>query len=445
MALIERADLRQRNVTILEDSLNPRLHQAIITLHDQHYLDDQGLFQPVDESIADGTVSGFVHKCEKTRHALHIGATGERRWIPRRAMPNEYVGFGRLQSFNGTTWANVNLGTPVRSGNTIIWNTANFTLKLTNIWRKIKLEAVLKTETSRRRLRWAVTLNGLTYNQGNLTSVSDGQVVGFIEKPIAWDANGSIKNQNVQITTTYLNGFIEFGGDLSTAVLPITIDPTFVDGPSGDVSSYIDALLYEPSPTTNYGTFTGLEIGTEPAGPNKRERYIFKFDVSSLAGKTVTSATLRLTTSAVGASVVNTPEINFYSILSGNSDWVESECSWNNRKTATAWAGSAGCGTQGTDYSNTLLGTGTSFPTAGSTGKDIDLLISEVQAWVGGANYGLLAKESTEPNTEKRILDYCSSDHADTANRPKLTVVYADAPFVDYIYGMLTEKRRFTT
>ena len=148
MAWIEQTAERTRKAKIFQDDANPGLRRFVAGIADQHY-HDGSVWQDIDEALVDDGLDGFAHKCEKVRHIIRMGATGTRRWYPRRDHPNEYVTFGRLQSWSGTAWANVNLGTPTRSGNTITWDTANFRLTITNTWHRIKILAVLKTEAAR--------------------------------------------------------------------------------------------------------------------------------------------------------------------------------------------------------------------------------------------------------------------------------------------------------
>jgi hypothetical protein len=425
---IEDTTKRNSKVKVYTDSVDPAKHRVIEGVADQHYSDGT-FWVDIDESIVDGTVSGFAHKCDKVRHAIHIGETGTRRWMPRRNYPTEYIEFGRLQSWTGAAWVDVNLGTAVRTGNAIAWDTTNFSLALTNNWHRIKIEAVLKTEVARRRLRWPVSLSGLTYNAGALTSIADGVVVGHVDKPIAWDANGSNQNRNVTIVTTYSGGYLEFGGDLSLVVLPITIDPTFTDGPGGDVTSSFDSYVNEAGPDSMYGAATLLYLWRQ--GGANRLNSLVKFDFSGIpGGVTINARTLYFYQYINGA--LASANIPIYRILVADSGWLEN-CSWNyaNGDIATdRWAGDvannggsdAGCSVSGTDYAAAAMAT---FSIGGGDLLGVEYAISldaTEFASMLAANHGLYV---IEPNDVECAV--CSSDHATAGYRPKIVIDYTAA------------------
>lgn len=422
MAWLEQTALRTQKAKFYSDSANSALCRAEFTGHDQHY-HDGAAWRDVNESLVTGTVTGFVHKCDTARHAIHIGATGTRRWCPRRNVPTEYVEFGRLQSWSGTAWQNVNLGTPVRTGNKIVWSTANFDLTLANNWHRIKIIAVLKTEAARRRLRWQVSLVGLTWDNWTLVSNSDAAVVGTIEHPLAWDATQDPASEdftpNVTITNTYSGGYVEFGGDLSGATLPITIDPTFTDGYGGDVFANTDTTVQVANADTNYTTSTTVSM----RGTGSNERHgLFWFEVIDWIPATSTVDTAKL---YLYATTAQTAIISVYDILAANDMTSFDTTTWNHRVDTTGWAGGhTGCGTSGTDYAATALGTfnansgdsaGTEYATA--------LSIASAQAWVAAGMYGLVLKSSLASNS----LAVASADHATTGYRPKLVVEYTIA------------------
>jgi len=392
--------------------------KAEYAIADQHYHDGSA-WQDIDESLADDGLDGFTHKCEKTRHIIRLGDTSTRRWYPRRDHLTEYVEFGRLQGWTGTAWANITLGTPTRTGNKITWSTTNFDLSLTNSWRKIKLEAVLKTTTAKRRLRWAVSLNNLTWDNWQLHGLDD-EVAGWIEKPVAWDANGSRKKPNVTLTYDYSGGYVEFGGDLSAAVLPITIDPTFTDGYGGDVTTYIDTYIAVAYPTTNYGTDTYLWEGYYDS-TEWSSRSLLKFDLSSIpSGATVTNATL---------SLYNPPNTDYssnistYAVYRQKRAWVESEATWNIYSTGNNWSTAGGF--HADDCEQDAIGTREMSASESSGYKSWDLTDSKVQEWISGSftNNGILIKATTEAN--ENCYGFRSSDYDLTGYRPKLVVEYS--------------------
>ena len=255
-------------------------------------------------------------------------------------------------------------------------------------------------------------MTGLTWDSWQLRGVDD-VVVGTIDKPIAWDANGSIDEPNVTITTSYSGGYVEFGGNLAGATLPITIDPTFTDGYGGDVATAYDNCLRSGDASTNYGTWE-FHYAT-----NTNDHALSLFTLTALAGATINSATLTLCVLS-GLSWSSPVAATWHRILSGNSGWSETGSNWNYRTGTTAWAGSAGCATSGTDYSSTALASlSLDGDNWGSGAHNISFDTTEFAAMVA-ANYGLVffSDSASEETT------VATSDHATTSYRPKLVVDY---------------------
>lgn len=411
MAFIERTDLRGRQRKIFQDDVNPALKRAIITAHDQHYHDGT-TWQDADEAIVAGTVTGFAHKVDRLRHAIHMGSTGTRRWMPRRNVPGEYVEFGRLQSWGGTAWANVNLGTPVRTGNTLVFNTTNFKLTLLVTWRHVKIEVVLKTAAALRRLRWQVTLVGLTWNNWGL--YSGETLVGTVDRPTAWDANGSPDNPNITINTSYAAGFVEFGGDVAGATLPITIDPTLSTQP--DETSSIDTYINSEYPDTVYsGASDQLYIGERSDRASVR-RSLIQFDLSSLDG-TETLNTITLSLYVETDYSTNARTFRAYRL---KVSWAEDSATWNSKSTGVSWT-SAGA-FHADDCEQTDIGTRDFTATEAAGMKDFVLTPTSKAALDLG--YGWLLKADTESDDGYR---FSGAGDAVTAQRPKLVVEYTEA------------------
>ena len=237
-----------------------------------------------------------------------------------------------------------------------------------------------------------------------------------LTEPIAWDANGSIDEPNVTITTSYSGGYVEFGGNLAGATLPITIDPTFTDGYGGDVETAYDNCLRSDDATSNYGTWETHEF------TNTVFRGLSKFTLTALEGATINSATLTLRV-LTGLSWSSPVTGSWHRILAANSSWTETGSCWNYRVGTTAWAGSGGCSTSGTDYSSTALASITLDDTTwGAGAHNIALNATEFAAMVA-ANYGIVAFSQTA--SEQTTV--ATSDHATTSYRPKLVVDYTAA------------------
>lgn len=204
--------------------------------------------------------------------------------------------------------------------------------------------------------------------------------------------------------------------------------PIYTDGYGGDVFTGEDCTIVSAS-DTNYGAVASFDLR---AGVRKA---LIRFNLSAIpAGATCNSATLYLYHASAGGSTPGTMSI--WQILSGNHGWVEGagapataqagECCWNWRAyPATAWAGSAGLATSGTDYAATAIGTiAHNSGDAVGTEYAISLNTAVIATWFGSNtdNHGLLI--TTDGSN---MGSFGSAEHATTGYRPKLVVDYTEA------------------
>jgi len=417
----ERIDLRHRKRKIFENSDDPRLKRAVIAGYDLHYDDGQGAWQECVEGYETSDVVGYTQMARRLRHALHVANNGGRRWYPRRNVPGEYIQFGRLQYWNGTSWVNVPFGTPVVTNNSIFWDHALFSLTLRTNWHRIKIEAVLKSSGAARPLRWAVSLVGLTWNNWQLSG-QDNEIVAHVDAPQGWDANGSQEEPNIAVTASYAGGFIRFDADLSAAVYPVTVDPTLTL--QDNDTTAIDTYVSQVAATTNYGTATTIRFCDGSANDYSG---LLKFDCSSIAsGSTCDDATLSFKVWNPGLD----DTIYVYSILSANSDWTEAGATWNTKDGSNNWAGgNTGCQTSGTDRSASSIGSITfvSASDAYGTVKSTALTAATVETWFGGSNtnYGIVMHVTSPAFADATVAS--SGTFEEASFRPKLVVNYTEA------------------
>jgi hypothetical protein len=397
-----------------------------ITSADQHYLSG-GQWLDINETITDDTTTGYTAQVDTLSHIIRMGANGERRWMPRRDYPNQYIQFGRLQYHNGTGWLDVPLGLPTRSAGKLTWDTVNFKLELTTNWKQVKVLVILKTAAALKPIRWAISLNGLTWFNWSLYAGSTR--VGHVDAPIAWDATGSVDNPNVTINTSYSGGYAYFTGNLSGVTLPVTIDPTLTSQPDGADGS--DTYINQYKPTYANGVNPGIYSGGNFVG-NAPIRGLLKFDISSIpSGSSITSATVTLYCETE-ADTTNV-NVKFHRSL---VDWIEGAQNdaipgagenasiWNykNANGSVAWNGGAGGGS-GSDYAASA--TSTTLITDPTTYYDWNVK-ADVEAWLAGTtNYGWWIINSSE-NTAGSRKKFTSSDGSTEAYRPKLVVVYEE-------------------
>jgi hypothetical protein len=167
------------------------------------------------------------HGVKSARFDTLLSSTGARRFVPRRWLSDEWVEFGRLEWQRPSgVWAAVPVGVMSRQGNHLRGaDSADGRLSVGFHGRGSRTTLMLKRGTWARPLRWAVTLNGLAWQDGTLVSLSDGEQVGFIRPPTWTDASGSIGSH--PIPWVYENGFVTLSPSFDGAVFPVQVDPDY--------------------------------------------------------------------------------------------------------------------------------------------------------------------------------------------------------------------------
>ncbi len=223
----------------------------------------------------------------------------------------------------------------------------------------------------------------------------------------------------------------------------IFYDPTisfgiqYTDGYGGDINTAQDMLLNPAAPTHNTGTHTSLALDGHGA---QIQHNLLRFNLSAIpANATCISAKLCLyhNYAPEGDAYCNG---DVFSIAEANKDWIEGtgnfdialagEPCWDaleadgSEEVQTAWAGSAGCSTSGTDYESTSLGS-FSFYMDEVLGHEytIDLLASRIEDWFGASNtnYGIIIIPTSGD------MHVGSSDNSTPGYRPKLVVTYQES------------------
>ncbi|WP_437969004.1 DNRLRE domain-containing protein [Sorangium sp. So ce260] len=179
--------------------------------------------------------------------------------------------------------------------------------------------------------------------------------------------------------------------------------------PSSSYAGSTDATLRQAAATTNYGAATTCEVdGDDGSGVDKS--CLLKWTLSGIpAGSTVQSASITLQ--------VTDGSSNTYNLYEVKRSWSESQVTWNNATSSTAWAtaGAMGATDRGSLVGSVTGGTGSRTVTLNAAG------VALVQAWVDGtSNNGIVVASSS--NTDG--IDFASSEHATAAQRPKLTITY---------------------
>ncbi|MBU0616255.1 MAG: DNRLRE domain-containing protein, partial [Planctomycetes bacterium] len=195
--------------------------------------------------------------------------------------------------------------------------------------------------------------------------------------------------------------------------VPVTV--SFQDG-LGGYGGTQDTSVLADSANTSFGTAAELQADGRPD-----EAALIRWDLSSIApGSPVQSATI-----TVNVTNTSSQTYEIYDLLRA---WSESQTTWNQASTGTAWqtAGAQGAGDRGSAVLGTLI--------ASSSGQRAVALnaagLATVQRWVDepASNYGVIFQDYV--NATNGVM-FSSSEASNVGVRPKLTITYLEAKPAD--------------
>ena len=210
---------------------------------------------------------------------------------------------------------------------------------------------------------------------------------------------------------------------------------TFTDGFGGDVQTYIDTYVDYDNSGSNFGTIVRFQLYV--SGDTKHLP-LLKFNISSLAGVTITAATLYLYELGWGGGAYT---VEVYRILSANSTWTEDGAKWDYATGTTRWEGDAGdnggpdagCSVSGTDYNASSMGTLTgNGDNPNGTEYAVTLNVAQVQSMLDEGDYGIVRILTSGSGVQ--YLN--SSDVGTTGYRPKLVVEYTEVTDLNIDVGL---------
>ncbi|MCD4825592.1 MAG: DNRLRE domain-containing protein [Phycisphaerae bacterium] len=195
-----------------------------------------------------------------------------------------------------------------------------------------------------------------------------------------------------------------------------------------------DNYTYSPTASQNHGGNQTICVRIADAAQGGMRTTLLRFDLTSLAGKTITSAKLKL---RAYTTTHTATDISLHAIVAANKDWVEgttasgtqagSSC-WSHAQYSTsAWAGgSNGCGVVGTDC-GTAIDTVPTAPASGAVDEwDITdaTTIALMNTWITSHddNAGFVLKCATG------WAAYRSSEYGTVSARPELEITYTPEP-----------------
>ncbi|WP_164821253.1 Ig-like domain-containing protein [Paenibacillus koleovorans] len=198
-----------------------------------------------------------------------------------------------------------------------------------------------------------------------------------------------------------------------TVAAPAPVTVTFQEG----VSSYTgtkDIQIRTGSGSSYTGTESYVYNKLDLTSGAYEIQSLLRFDnISIPAGKTVTSASLKLT-----FINYNTMDLTGYYL---NTTWGATSATWVNKATSTPW-NTAGARGVGTDIKSGLSFTVPFTTTGTAIVKNITLDTATVQDWLDNPsnNHGVLLY-SAVPG---KIIRFYTSEHATTSYRPELSITY---------------------
>jgi hypothetical protein len=200
-----------------------------------------------------------------------------------------------------------------------------------------------------------------------------------------------------------------------------------------------DTMIWSGQPGWSYGSAPTLALYSGSA-------LLYRFDVAGNlpASSTIDEAKLRLY--SVGDQAQEAA-IRAYKILPANGAWLEGnnngtpttffEANWNwlDYGSLTAWAGSAGMGTAGTDY-YAIPEAGLSLAAASSTAYELDLNTATVASWLNADdNHGLILRTDSD-----NWFWFASKESSRPNQRPVLDVVYNTDDWLSLAGGIKQER-----
>jgi hypothetical protein len=194
---------------------------------------------------------------------------------------------------------------------------------------------------------------------------------------------------------------------------PATVSVSFQDGlvPTGYAGTR-DTYISQTAAGVAYGGLGTLRVdGDDLPGTGQDLSALMRWDISSIPPwKTIKTAMVTVT-------VIN-PTVGPYYAYRLNRPWCETAATWTQACSGQPWQ--AGGATGVADTGQTIYGTLTSTPSAGSHSFALNPAL--VQGWVNGTlpNHGIILRNSGTIDG----LEFHARESSAAGSRPKLTITY---------------------
>lgn len=216
------AEIVERGLNSVKHGIGPSSFTLDNTIGAYHYL-DAGYWREIDTDADNSDIAGFADRFARSSYRAYVDQYGGRRIYPRRDRLDQYIVVGRPEVHGTTRFDSLSVGTRVRDGNKLVWDTQHFSLEIINTGCQIKLQIVLKDNIAGetlKRLRFPMYLVGLSYSGG---AIGDGKsTLALVKHGWLRDAKGNVQTFPV----SYLDGYLYMQPDLAGLDYPIAVDPT---------------------------------------------------------------------------------------------------------------------------------------------------------------------------------------------------------------------------
>lgn len=370
-----------------------------------HYRDAQGTWQDIDCDYSESDTEGFTAKFIKLPYIVRMGDDSARRVYPDRNDLSYWIELSKPFP---------SMGAPTKVGGYWVWNFTNAVIAVKIRPNAVKFGFRLKNSNAPTSITIPFSSQGIT-RDGNIL-LHNGQVVGYLQKPTAIDANGVEKDCQV----SFSSGSITISLDTTGLAFPIEVDPTFSVGASSDdcfralygndwTLTYTNFIVGASGSTYwQYGGGMRFQTITIPQGATINTAYLTFICPSARAGTVVKSR-------------ISAEDVNDAPTFA--NDRAAFDARWANRTTARMDWDSIPAWTLGASYNSPTTDGVTTF-------ASIIKEIVDRAGWVSGNDIVIFWDDFDDRSTHATncIRVGASWDHL-TYNPPALYVEYtAGAP-----------------
>ena len=386
-------------------SLGSDRYALTTSLGAMHYWDDSGLWQDIACDYSEVDTGNFTARFTKLPYLVRMGDDCRRRIYPDR---------NDLSYWFEVSKPFASMGTPTKVGGYWVWNFPNALIAVQIRPQAVKLGFRLKNNLAPSSITFPFSSQGITRNGNEL--LHNGEVVAYLQKPDAVDANGVERD----CTVNFDAGQITISLNTTGLAFPIDVDPTFSVGASTDdclVTGNDDVA--PPWDTMDSLTGTLLYVGRD-AGVGRYGVGLRFANVTIPQGSTIDIAHITLICGATGA--INAVNSNLFCEAGDDAATFGTIANYNarSRTSGVAWDSIPGW-TAGTSY-------------------DSPEIVTPVQAvinrggWVSGNALAVFWENDLSSSTARRFA--ASWDHT-VYNPPALYVEYSVSSAAGYSFGYI--------